>query len=138
MNDLCLDHYLRAVAAGRSAVEAHAVLCRFMCRCLPLLDPFLPDIGREASGKAMGYWLNGQGKPGDLEAARVACWKFLEEGAADTNLQDQQVVAVRALLSVLNEEPDGQDFSFDAVEWFVAMLTRLGDFSSAIESQMDV
>ena len=133
-----LDAYLAEVARRFSANEAHAVLLRFMCRCLLLVQQFLPEVGRNALKAAKAFWLEGMGQAETLLAARVECWNYLDAKDSSTDIRDQEDVAMRAAICVLYAEPESDDFSVETVRWFAAMFDRLGNYSAETTQLMDV
>ncbi|WP_223619782.1 hypothetical protein [Lysobacter sp. ESA13C] len=125
-----LEIYLVNVTQTFSATEAHAILMRFMCRCLLLAHEFLPEIGRNALNLATAFWLSGEGQAEDLLTARIACWNYLDSKHRSTDIQDREDAAMRAVICVLYAEPESDDFSVETVHWFADMFDRLGDYSN--------
>lgn len=125
-----LEIYLAKVTQTFSATEAHAILMGFMCRCLPLAQEFLPEIGRNALNSATTFWLSGQGRAEDFLTARIDCWNYLDSKHRSTDIQDREDAAMRAVICVLYAEPESDDFSAEAVRWFADMFDRLGDYSN--------
>lgn len=131
-----LEIYLAKVAQKLSATEAHAVLMRFMCRCLLLAQEFLPDTGRNALSSATAFWLSGQGQAEDLLTARIDCWNYLDSKHRSIDILDREDAALRAAMCVLYAEPESDDFSAEAVRWFADMFDRIGDYSGEIARLM--
>jgi hypothetical protein len=127
-----LEVYLARVTRRFDVLEAYAVLVRFMCHCLLLVRHFLPEIGTHALDSARAFWLDGNGQPDALLAARLECWSYLEAKGSSTEVQDQEDAAMRAVICVLyaEPEPESDDFSAEAVRWFATMFDRLGNHSS--------
>ncbi len=128
--------YTKGVTQNFGASEAHEIFTQFMCRCLPLIEQFLPEVGRSALGTARAYWLEGTGTPEGLSEARIRCWKYLDEKGRGSNIKDQEDAAMRAVICALYAEPESDDFWTDSVEWFANMLDRLGDYSSEVAKLM--
>jgi hypothetical protein len=116
--------------------EAHAVLMRFMCRCLEVIQDFLPAVGKAAFEKAKEYWLQGRGQACDLESARVDCWQYLDNKGRSIDIKDHEDAAMRAVLCVLYPHTESKDFSSETVEWFAEMLNRLGNYSNEVNRHM--
>lgn len=133
-----LEALLARVAERSDVREEHAILMRFMCRCLALVEQFLPEVGRNALYTARTFWLEGKGQAEDLLAAGVDCWKYLDAKGRGVEIQDQEDAAMRAVLCVLRAEPESDDFPADAVRWFASMFDRLGDYSSETAQLMEV
>lgn len=49
-----------------------------MLVCLPEVERFLPDVGRDALAMARRFWTYGTVSPEALEEVRVQCWSFLD------------------------------------------------------------
>lgn len=127
-----LDTYIEVVTKKLSSDDAHTTLSRFMCRCLSLVEQFLPDAGRKILAQAKMFWLEGQGQPEDLVLARNQCWSYLDTKGRGVRIEDQEDAAMRALICVLYPEPDNDDFSTDTMRWFADMFDRL-DYRHADE-----
>jgi hypothetical protein len=110
-----LEIYLAKVTQQFGATEAHAFLLRFMCRCLPLTQEFLPETGRKALNLATAFWLRGQGQAESLLTARIDCWNYLDSKHRSTDILDREDAAMRAVMCVLYAEPESDDFSAEAV-----------------------
>lgn len=132
-----LETYLDEVTQNFSATEAHAVLMRFMCRCLLLVQEFLPETGRNALNLATAFWLSGQGQAEDLLTARIDCWNYLDSKHRSTDILDREDAAMRAVMCVLYAEPEPDDFSAEAVRWFADMFDRIDDYSEEIARLMN-
>lgn len=133
-----LEAYLAKVTQSFNAHEAHSILMRFMCRCLSLVQQFMPETGRNALKLATAFWLEGGGRAEDLLAARVGCWNYLDAKGRSTDIQDQEDAAMRAVICVLYVEPEFEDFSAETARWFAAMFNRLGDYSTKTAGLMKV
>lgn len=131
-----LEIYLAKVTQQFGATEAHAFLMRFMCRCLPLTQEFLPETGRKALNSATAFWLRGQGQAEDLLTARIDCWNHLDFKHRSTDILDREDAAMRAVMCVLYAEPKSDDFSAEAVRWFADMFDRIDDYSEEIARSM--
>lgn len=133
-----LEDYLARVAQSYSADEAHAVLMRFMCRCLKLVQQFLPRVGRNALNLATAYWIDRKGQAETLLEARVECWNYLDAKGGSSEIRDQEDAAMRAAICLLYAEPESDDFSLETVRWFADMFDRLGNYPDEIIQMMDV
>lgn len=133
-----LETYLESVAQRVGIGEAHTILMPFMCRCLLLVQKFLPETGRDALNLATIFWLEGKGRAEDLLAARIRCWNYLEAKGRSTDIRDQEDAAMRAVICVLYAEPQADDFSAESVRWFADMFNRLGDHSREVAQLMTI
>jgi len=133
-----LESYLTVVTQRFSVDEAHAVLMRFMCRCLMIIRPLLPEVGRTALDLAGGFWLEGKGQATDLLAARVNCWNYLDTKHRSVEIKDREDAALRAVICVLYVEPESEDFSVETVRWFATLFDRLGNYSVETQQLMVV
>jgi len=131
-----LEDYLTAVTQRFSVDEAHAVLMRFMCRCLLIARQFLPEIGQKALDLAGEFWLEGKGQAADLLAARVDCWNYLDAKHRSAEIKDQEDAALRAVICVLYAEPESENFSPETVRWFAALFDCLGIYSDETRQLM--
>ena len=131
-----LETYLGNVTQRFDVHEAHAILMRFMCRCLLLVQRFLPEIGKDALNTATAFWLNGVGCAEDLLNARVGCWNYLDAKGHGADVQDQEDALMRAVICVLYAESESEDFSAETARWFVAMLDRFGDYEGEMTHLM--
>ena len=132
-----LETYLTKVTQCFGVEEAHAMLMRFLCRCLMLVQQFLPGVGRNALDAAKAFWLDGTGRGEGLLAARVECWNFLDAKGSSTDIRDREDAAMRAVICVLYAVPESEDFSAETVRWFAAMFDRLGNYSIETKRLMD-
>jgi hypothetical protein len=133
-----LEGYLTVVTQRFSVNEAHAVLMRFMCRCLMIVRQLLPEIGQRALDVAGAFWLEGKGQAADLLAARVDCWNYLDAKHRNSEIKDQEDAALRAVICVLYAEPESEDFSSETVRWFAALFDRLGNYSDETKQLMTI
>lgn len=133
-----LEAYLAKVTQRFSVREAHAILAKFMCRCLLLVQHILPEVGRNALNVAKVFWLEGGGQAEALLAARVECWKYLDEKNGSTNIQDLEDKAMRALICVLYAEPEDDEFSVETVRWFFDLFNQIGNYSDETIHYMDI
>lgn len=131
-----LEGYLTIVTQRFGVDEAHAVLMRFMCRCLMIVRKFLPELGQRALDLAGMFWLEGKGQAADLLAARVDCWNYLDAKHRSAEIRDQEDAALRAVICVLYAEPESEDFSVETVRWFAGLFDRLGNYSDETKQLM--
>lgn len=132
-----LEDYLARTLQHFSVDEAHAILMRFMCRCLMLVQQFLPEVGRNALDVAKAFWLDGTGQAEALLAARIECWGYLDDRGSSTDVRDQGDAAMRAVICVLYTQPGSDDFSAETIRWFADMFDRLGNYSNETKQLMD-
>lgn len=133
-----LEGYLTIVKQRFSTDEAHAVLMRFMCRCLMMIRHLLPEVGQKALDFAKVFWLEGKGEAADLLAARVDCWNYLDGKHRSTEIEDQEDAVLRAVICVLYVEPETEDFSPETVRWFATLFDRLGNYSDETRLLMTI
>jgi hypothetical protein len=131
-----LERYLAEVAQRFDLREEHESLMRFMCRCLPFVRRYLPEVGRKALDCASRFWLEGEGTAQDLVDAQVECWRYLDAKSYRPEIRDSDDAAMRAVVCVLCAEPDSEDFPSDSVRWFAEMLDRLGEGKEEITQLM--
>jgi len=131
-----LEGYLANVTQCFGVDEAHAVLMRFMCRCLMLVPEFLPEVGQKALDLAKMFWLEGKGQAEALLVARVDCWNYLDAKHRSSEIKDQEDAALRAVICVLYAEPESDDFSTETVRWFAVLFDRLGNYADETKQLM--
>lgn len=110
---------------------------RFICSCLEFVKGFFPPVAQGAFQTAKDYWFNKSGNVEALESMRVACWEYLEGKSSGANINDREDAAIRALICCLYAVPSSDDFSAEAVRWFIAMLNKVGDFSAEVTPLME-
>lgn len=130
------DFVDRLCRAHPDPAEAHALLMQFLTDGVMLIGPFLPPVGENALGTAIRYWNSGAGSPKDLDAARVACWEFLDAKGSNVAIKDEEDAAMRALLCVLQPSPRKDAHPADVANWFANMLDRIDDYSEYFEFLM--
>jgi hypothetical protein len=132
-----LELYLTRVSRQFESHEVHAILMRFMCDCLVVVQQHLPEVAKSALNLARKFWFNKEGVGDDLLAARIDCWRYLDEKKRSIDIQDQEDFAMRAVICVLYDEPESEDFTAETVRWFSTLLNRLDPPSDKIELMMD-
>jgi hypothetical protein len=89
---------------------------------------------RNTFAVATRYWA-GQATETELEAARVGCWRVLDESNAATNLADKEHCATRAVICVTYATPSSDDI-VEVLTWFVKVVRLAGCPESHIESSL--
>ncbi len=134
-----LAAYMAKLAKESSNPEdERKALMKFMCRCLTPVQRSLPAVGRDAMSTAIAYWFEGKKSEADLEAARVACWQFLDNKGRFVALEDREDAAMRAVINVLFANPVGQTPNHVSPHFFADMLDYLGDCSDFANKMMKV
>jgi hypothetical protein len=112
-------------AALRRAIE-------FMISYLALANSTLPAPAQRAVEAAKR--LTGQsGVQGELEAARLDCWKFLQENSPLDDVSTPEIFAVKAAMRLLYPDPDSTD-AIDIVGYFLRMANGFEDHSEQAEA----
>lgn len=120
---------------GKSGLERHIVLMKFMCRCFELVEKeySIPAVAKKAIDIAKAHWIDGNANKDEMDAVRVECWDFLDRKEPKNRPLDREDMVLRALISVTFPEPFSDDFAKDSFEWFFAMMNNLGDFSKKVD-----
>ncbi len=98
-----LEGYLTIVMQRFSVDEAHAVLMRFMCRCLMIVRKFLPESWTERrwTWRKCSGW-RARDEAANLLASRVDCWNYLDAKHRSAEIRDQEDAALRAVTFVFS------------------------------------
>ncbi len=120
--DAAVDQAEKQAASSGLAPVAHL--------SLTLLDELhpekseMPPVAADALEVADRYWRRGLATADELDAARVACWKYLDaKNGNSTTIDGLGDHLTRAVICVLYPpSPDGPNDLGDTADWFRAML----------------
>ncbi|WP_426344819.1 hypothetical protein ACN9MU_15265 [Pseudoduganella sp. R-32] len=126
--------FLNCSVLGKDYDSSHATVARLMCRCMQLVSEYLPPVGGDALQQATRFWLDQSLDGTSLEDARISCWRYLNSKHGNsTSIDDKEDAAMRALLCVLYEKPQSDEFTEESLYWFVDMFDRIDDYSHEFE-----
>jgi hypothetical protein len=138
VNMLQLDNFIASICSSYSYELQHRVFMRFLCSNLGLIENFIPIALSSELAASRSYWLSDCSSSINLEQANIACWKYLEIKGRAIEILDSEDAAIRALIATLFAEPENEEFTTDSVRWFIAMLDRIGDFSTEVERNIEL
>lgn len=118
----------RKIARQRHAHERQAFYMLVMSDCLTRCGLALPPVAADSLTMALAHWEHFPGRPAEaLTSARVACWKHLKDEDSDSVLSTPEVIGTRAVICTLYAEPEDDDFLEETLDWFAAVVNKLGD-----------
>lgn len=120
-----LETYVDGLALRLNAPDAYAVTTRFLCRCVQLVQECLPETGQAAFGVAQAYWFDGEVKVEDLVAARLRCWRYLDEKGRASCIYDDEDAAMRALICLLYPALESGETNLESINWFFDFLEEI-------------
>jgi hypothetical protein len=114
-----------------------AALMPELCDLVERHEDLLPHELKRYMALASRYWKNRVGSSKDLEAARIACWEFLEKKGRSTGIVDAEDAAIRALICVLYDESIDAEFLDDATYWFFSVLKQIRESDPDVDERID-
>ena len=127
-----MDDLIDRLQAQIGLDAAFFKVCQFMLAYLSLIKAPLPPIA-DAGILTAEKFSHGNVSAVELENARIACWKFLEDKGASTDVSVPENCAVRAVICCLHSKPEDEDL-FDLLSWFLELARKVEDHSSEIPS----
>lgn len=97
---------------------------QLMVACIKSIHKSISRVGLDALDVAERYWIKKGLDPNALEKAREACWQYLDDRGASTNLIEPEFCALRAVICVLYAEPSSDDPS-ELLEFCFDMITAV-------------
>lgn len=97
---------------------------------MELVRDHIPEPVADCFGTAKAHW-NREVDAGELDNARVKCWKYLDQLEEQDPDNEKSVAVVRALICALFPAPTTDD-THELLHWFASYLGRVADVDDGL------
>lgn len=120
-----LDLLLNAVETNTAPSVRRGALVPFMLDCAALIRPSMPSVARESFRVSIDF----EAKRISVQLVQAAierCWDELRDACSETDLDNPEVCAIRAVICILRRqlEPESEDF-LDYASFFLRLVNRV-------------